>query len=107
MCPWIALPMHCVFRRRMRPSAIEQLSSAPALCPRHLQPPDRALAGAERVGLDAQALEHGDVEVAEVLVLLLVERDVLAVAEAAAGDDAGHVLVAVARRVAEVGAVVD
>ena len=53
---------------------------------RQLQPAQRALARAELVGLDAEALEHGDVEVRERVVVLLVESEVLTVLEAAAGE---------------------
>ena len=53
---------------------------------RHLQSLQRSGAGAEAVGFEAEALEEGDVEVAEGRRILRVEGEVLTVLEAAAGE---------------------
>ena len=55
----------------------------------------RPRAGAELVGLDAQPLQHAHVQVAQRRRLLRVEGQVLAVLEAAAGQQDRHVLDAV------------
>src|SRR5262249_39908881 len=72
---------------------------------RHLQPAEGAAAGGELVRLDAQALEHGDEQVRQRVVLLLVEGEVLAVAEAAAREQDGEVVVGVRVGAAHAGAV--
>jgi len=69
---------------------------------RQLKAGDGAGAGAESIGVGAEAVEELDVEIAEGRVLLRVEGEVLAVLEAAAGDEDRHVLVVVAAGVAEV-----
>ena len=63
--------------------------------------------GGEAVGFDAELLEHGDVEVRQRVVALGVEGEVLAVPEAAAGEDDGQVGGDVAVGVAHVAAVED
>ena len=60
--------------------------------PRHFQPGQRAGAAAELVRLDAQALQHRHVEVAQRRRLCRVEGQVLAVLEAAAGEQDRQVL---------------
>ena len=47
--------------------------------------------GGEAVGFDAELLEHGDVEVRQRVVVLGIEGEVLAVPEAAAGEEDGQV----------------
>src|SRR4051794_98051 len=61
----------------------------------HLQPTHGSPAGGKLVRLDSQALEHGDEEVGERVIVLLVEGEVLAVPEAAAGQEHGQVDVGV------------
>ena len=62
------------------------------------------VAAAELIDFDAHLPGHLDKEIGEVGVVLLVVGDVLAVFEAAAGEDEGEVAPAVAAGVAEVGA---
>ena len=58
----------------------------------HFQSAHGAGGGGEAVGFDAELLEHGDVEVRQRVVALGVEGEVLAVPEAAAGEDDGEVV---------------
>src|SRR5687767_4559806 len=67
-----------------------------------LEPGEGSRARAELVGLDPQALEHAHVEVAERGRVLRVERQVLAVPEAAAGQEDGQVPRGVTATVTEV-----
>ena len=50
----------------------------------HLQPLYRALACGELASLDADALEHGDVQIGQWVIVHFVEGEMLAVLEAAA-----------------------
>ncbi len=68
----------------------------------YFQAGKRSGAGAELFGFDAHALEHGDEEVRERRRVVLIERQVLAVTEAASGQEDGHVLDAVGGSVAQV-----
>lgn len=68
----------------------------------HLQPSDGPGTAAETVGLNTEALEHGDIKITERGVVLGVEGEVLAVSEAAAGEEGGHVGGGVGGGVAEV-----
>lgn len=52
-----------------------------------------AFAGGEVLGFDSLAVEEAHEEVWERVVFLLVEGEVLAVTEAAAGEEDGHVAV--------------
>jgi hypothetical protein len=54
---------------------------------RDFQPAHGAGGGGEAIGFDAELLEHGDVEVRQRIVALGVEGGVLAVPEAAAGEE--------------------
>jgi hypothetical protein len=56
------------------------------------------------VGLDAQTLEHAHVEIAEGRRVLRIEMEVLAVLEAAAGEEDGEIFRGVAAGVAEIAA---
>ena len=69
-----------------------------------LKPVDRAGAGAERVGLHAELLQHADEQLGQRRVVLDVAGDVLAVLVAAAGEQDRQVGRAVAAGVAEVAA---
>ena len=65
----------------------------------------RPRAARELVRLDAHALQHGDEEIRQRLVVLLVEGEMLAVLEAAAGEDEREIRRVVGVRVGEVRAV--
>src|SRR5678815_3244226 len=69
-----------------------------------LQPAERASAGGEFVRLDAEALEHADVEIGNRRRFVRVEREMLAVFEASASKQEGEVLRRVVRRIAQVAA---
>src|SRR5262245_49229094 len=86
---------------RSRPANGQFMTRLPS--PGLFQAGQRARASAELVRLDAQPLQHADEEVAQGRVLL-VESEVLAVLEAAAGEQDGEVLDGVAAAVAEVAA---
>src|SRR4051812_49406049 len=75
------------------------LSSAP-----RFQPGQSPGAAAEHVGLDAHALKHAHEEIAKGRVIGLIEGQMLAVPEAAAGQQDRHVLDAVLAGVAQVAA---
>ena len=57
-----------------------------------VQAGDRGGAGAEGVGFDAQAVEHGEVEVGERGIVVSLEGDVLAVFEASSGEMIGRLV---------------
>src|SRR6185369_10810771 len=59
------------------------------LTARYRQSGQRAGAGAKLVGLDAQSLEHANVKIAERRRVLRVKRQMLTMAEAAAGEQDG------------------
>ena len=69
------------------------------------QPAHRALRRGERARLDTEALEHGDVEIGQWVVVRFVKGEVLAVFEAAAREEHGEVVVVVVVAVAGVAAV--
>src|SRR5689334_11658560 len=71
---------------------------------RHRQARERPVAGPEMVGLDPQALEHAHVEIAQGRRVLRIEMQVLAVLEAAAGEEDGQIFRGVAAGVAEIAA---
>ena len=67
---------------------------------RHLQPAHRAFAGREFVGRKTQALEHGEVEIGERVIICGVKGQMLAVLETAAREHHGQVHVRVRIRAA-------
>ncbi len=69
-----------------------------------LQSPHCAGGGCELIGLHAEPLEHGNKEIRERIVLLLIKPEMLAVTEAAPGKEHGKVCREVAAGAAEVGA---
>src|SRR5215475_13763051 len=71
----------------------------------HLQSLHRAGAGSESVRFNAEPLQHADEEVRQRIVALAVESEVLALFEAAAGEESGKVRGDVRVRIAEVRAV--
>ena len=71
---------------------------------RHLQARERSVAGPEMIGFDAQTLEHAHVEIAQGRRVLRIEMQVLAVLEAAAGEEDGEIFRRVAAGVAGIAA---
>src|SRR5688572_25288957 len=68
----------------------------------HLQPAHRARAGRELVRLQSHALQHRDEEIRQWIIVLRIEREMLAVLEAATCKNGRHVRGHVRVRIAEV-----
>src|SRR5438270_12159704 len=74
---------------------------------RHLQPSHRPGRRSKFICLEAEAMKHGDEEIGQGLIMVLIERQMLAMLETTPGENSRQVRRDVGVGVAEIGAVND